>query len=88
MIDPFGSGRKSNPQAVLRVKTCFREVFEIGEETSLMVTELRCTEPGCPPIETVIAVLEESGTRQYKVHKSAPDVSEEDIRKLVEEEEV
>lgn len=87
MIGPFGSDRKSDPQAVSRIKACFREVFEIGEETSLMVTELRCTEPGCPPVETVIAVLDEGGTRQYKVHKSASDVSEEDIRKLVEGEE-
>lgn len=45
------------PESKSRVKGWFRKSFGIGEETSLMVTELRCSEPGCPPVETVIAVL-------------------------------
>lgn len=55
MIGPFGF--QSVPESKSRVKGWFRKSFGIGEETSLMVTELRCSEPGCPPVETVIAVL-------------------------------
>lgn len=88
MLDPFGSGRNSDPRAVSRIKACFRGIFEIGGGTSLMVTELRCAEPGRPPVETAIAVLDGSGTRQYKIHKPASEIVEEDIQKLIEWEEV
>jgi hypothetical protein len=47
-----------------------------------MVTELRCSEPGCPPLETVIAILSENGSRQYRLHKSIEEVAEDDIRRL------
>lgn len=47
-----------------------------------MVTELRCSEPGCPLLETVIAILSESGNRQYKLHKPIAEVGEDDVRDL------
>ncbi len=84
MIGPFGTGPGSGPEAKARVKELFREVFEVDEGASLMVTELRCTEPGCPPVETVIAILGEDCNQQYKIHKRASEVSEEDVRSLVE----
>jgi hypothetical protein len=48
-----------------------------------MVTELECREPGCPPIETVIALLEGPGkTTQFKIHKMAGDVTRSDVAQL------
>lgn len=46
-----------------------------------MATELRCTEPGCPPLETVVALMGEAGTgqRQFKIHKALGAVSYEDV---------
>jgi hypothetical protein len=82
MIGPFGS--RSGPEDKSRVKGWFRESFGLEGDVSLMVTELRCTEPGCAPVETVIAVLDASGNRRYKVHKPASEISEADIRKLAE----
>jgi hypothetical protein len=43
----------------------------------VMVTELRCSEPGCPPIETVIAILSKGANRQHKLHKRIEEVDEE-----------
>lgn len=31
-----------------------RKLWQCGPRESIMVNELRCNEPGCPPIETVI----------------------------------
>ena len=48
-----------------------------------MVTELKCLEEGCPPVETVIAILDAPGsTRQYKVHKPVMDIEYEDVVSL------
>jgi hypothetical protein len=39
------------------VKAWVREAWGLPEDAPLMVSELACSEPGCPPVETVIAVL-------------------------------
>lgn len=81
--DLFGGKRKSNSQATQQVKTWALDVLQLGEDTSLMVTELRCTEPGCPPIETVIALLKASHpTQQYKIHKPVADITLDDVATL------
>jgi hypothetical protein len=65
------------------IKARAAEALGLTDDVAVMVTELRCTEPGCPPLETVVAVL--SGTlptRQYKIHKPLADVTREDVRAL------
>lgn len=81
--DLLGGKRKSNSQAIQQVKAWILDALQLEEETSLMVTELRCTEPGCPPIETVIALLKPSHpTHQYKIHKPVTDITVEDVATL------
>ena len=81
--DLLGGKRKSNSQAIQQVKAWVFEALQLEEKTSLMVTELRCTEPGCPPIETVIALLKPSHpTQQYKIHKPIADISFDDVAML------
>jgi len=44
------------------------------------VTELACTVPGCPPLETVIAFwLEDAQRRHFKVFKPLEDVVLDDL---------
>lgn len=49
-------------------------------EVTVLVTELECTEPGCPPIETVIALLGAVRNVQYKIHKPVAEVGIDDVR--------
>lgn len=54
-----------------KVRGWLRHSLSLEEDTVIMVTELRCHEPGCPPLETVIAIVSEgSAPRQFKFHKS------------------
>ena len=63
-----------------QVKDWVREQLSLPPEVSVMVTELRCTEPGCPPTETVIAVLWGPGnTRQQKIPRAVVEVSSEEV---------
>ncbi len=67
--------------AVRALKDAARALFEATDEDAVVVNELRCTEPGCPPVETVVALLRRgSPPRQVKVHKAIVDVSVEDLR--------
>jgi hypothetical protein len=78
----FDSPRR-DPARTARIKAWAAEALGLGDEIAVMVTELRCTEPGCPPLETVVAVLGGGGpTRQYKIHKPLDDVTREDVRAI------
>jgi hypothetical protein len=83
MMDLFGGGPKPSSAKIAQVKQWVQERFTLAEDAIVMVTELRCTEPGCPPLETVIAVLDGPGSRrQYKLHKGVSSVTPEDIASL------
>jgi hypothetical protein len=66
-----------------QIKGWARELLAPGEAATIIVSELRCTEPGCPPVETVIAVLRGPGdTRQFKIHRPSAEVTREDVESL------
>lgn len=79
-------GGKDDGGASVRVKEWCREVFGVAEGTTVMVVELRCSEPGCPRLETSVALLNEDlETRQRKIHKPLAKIVYEDIAALAEE---
>lgn len=83
MIGAFGGRAGDDPARSSRIKAWVAAAFALQEGTAVMVTELTCTEPGCPPIETVVAILDGPGrTRRYKVHKPIADVTEPDVTAL------
>lgn len=42
--------------------------------------ELECHEPDCPPLETVVVVMEQGKkTRQWKFHKPIPGITAKDL---------
>lgn len=70
--------------AIRKLKSSARALFHADEDDAVVVNELTCTEPGCPPLETVIALLRAgSEPRQVKVHKAAVDVKEDDLRAAI-----
>ncbi len=80
----FGGKRTIQPEQADRIKDWTREVFHLNDETTVMVTELECREPGCPPVETVIALLKGPGnTQQYKIHKTVDQIGLSDVEGLV-----
>jgi hypothetical protein len=77
----FGPRRDSSQTA--RVKAMVADLVD-GEDITVLVAELACSEPGCPPVETVIALLSPSGNTQYKVHKPVAEVNLDDVRSALE----
>jgi len=78
-------GRPKRDIALIRkIKDWAYECLPISAEATVSVMELECREPGCPPLETVIAVMElGKETRQWKFHKSIPEVTREDLGLVV-----
>jgi hypothetical protein len=72
---------KANPEKVQDIKNWVYRILEVDSDISISISQLACREPGCPPIETVIAVLS-TPIRQYKLHKAVNEIDEMDIRGL------
>ena len=78
----FDSNRP-DPKAVRRIKMLVVDRFGLDESTTLAVAELRCHEPDCPPVETVITAREADGSmRNWRVAKPLSDVERADIEML------
>jgi hypothetical protein len=80
----FGGSDESRSAAIRTLKICAGRLFEASEDDAILVSQLRCTEPGCPPIETAVALLRKgSEPRHVKIHKPAVDVTVEDLRAAI-----
>ena len=75
-----GARPRPDPAASARVKDWATAVLHPGDECTVLVTELACTEPGCPPVETVIALLGRAEPTQWKLHKPVAAITENDVR--------
>jgi hypothetical protein len=67
-------------QALDRVKEWTRERFKLSQESAILVSEIACTLPGCPPLETVVAFWTADETRHhFKLFKPVEEVVSDDL---------
>jgi hypothetical protein len=78
-----GTNPRPDGTATARVKAWVTATLEPDDNRTILVTELACTEPGCPPVETVIALLQEGDRERWKLHKPAAAITEDDVRTLL-----
>lgn len=77
----FGAGAGREPGRAAEVKGWVGDLLGLGQDDTVLVAELRCSEPGCPPLETTIAVLPAGGgSRQFKIHKSLAELTFDCVR--------
>ena len=78
----LGTFRKKPDElaAFARIEGFVRARFGLATTDQVLVTELMCKVPGCPPLETVIAFWTADGTRHHvKVFKRAVEVVCDDL---------
>ena len=63
--------RPDHLQAIDRVKEWTRARFKLAEDVPILVSEVACGLPGCPPLETVIAFWTQTDTRHHSRCSSA-----------------
>jgi nitrate reductase delta subunit len=76
------SSKRQRPDlaAVDRIKLWTRARFGLADDAPVLVSEVACGLPGCPPLETVIAFWTDSETRHhFKVFKPIAEVVEDDL---------
>jgi|SRR6516225_624520 nitrate reductase delta subunit len=76
----FSRKSPEHREALTRVRDWTCERFKLADATAILVTELACGLPGCPPVETVVAFWTEDAKRhQFKIFKPVRDVVSDDL---------
>jgi hypothetical protein len=65
--------------ALDRVREWSRTRFKLADDTAILVAELACALPGCPPLETVIAFWSEERRHHFKIFKPVAEVTSDDL---------
>ena len=79
MFDQKGT----NPKMIRSLKEMFLKKFHLPESSTLSVAELRCHEPGCPPIETVItARMDDGSIKDWRISKPVDKIKQFDLEEL------
>jgi nitrate reductase delta subunit len=60
--------------ALARVREWTRERFALAADAAVVVSEVACSMPGCPPLETVVVFWIEETRHHFKFFKPARDV--------------
>jgi len=78
----FASKRKNvaNLEVLEQIKGWTRKRFKLPDETVILVAEVNCKIPGCPPVETVVAFWNEDNIRyRFKLFTPVDEVRNEDL---------
>lgn len=85
MTLPGMSGARPRPDraAVARVKAWVAATLDPDDGRTIVVSELACSEPGCPPVETVIGLLGGQEPQRWTLHKPVAAVTQDDVRRVL-----
>ena len=65
--------------ALDRVREWTRVRFRLPDDATIVVSEIACALPGCPPLETVIVFWEGETRHHFKVFKPTIEVVDDDL---------
>jgi hypothetical protein len=68
-----------NSGALERVREWTRARFTLAADETVMVSQIACSVPGCPPIETHVVFWTPAGRHHFKVFKPLAQVTEDDL---------
>jgi hypothetical protein len=66
-------------EALDRVREWTRLRFRLPDEAVILVAEIACRLPGCPPLETVVVFWIDATRHRFKVFKPVEQVVEDDL---------
>jgi hypothetical protein len=75
----FSKKSSGDGAAADRVCDWTRTRFALTDDDTVMVSEVACSVPGCPPIETHLVFWTAAGRHHFKIFKPLNDVRENDL---------
>lgn len=83
--NPFARKQPSGyPAAVANLKQEVERLLDLQGDAVVSIAELACREPGCPEIETVVAIMIDGAPpRLARIHKPIPEVTKQDLHQAL-----
>jgi hypothetical protein len=75
----FAKKDQQNSALTERVRDWTRQRFALADDETVMVSEIACQVPGCPPIETHVVFWTAAGRHHFKIFRPLAAVSEDDL---------
>jgi G3E family GTPase len=84
--DPFGRQTlEFSPYTLDQIRYWMRQNFGFSKETPIVVKEVPCVKPACPPIETaIVAVLRNEPPRHFKIQRPINEITFDHVYDLIE----
>ena len=85
VADPFGRNVDISPFTVDQIRYWTRQNLGFPPDAPIVVKEVPCVKPGCPPIETAIMVfLKNEPPRLFKIQQTINDITFDHVYNLIE----
>ena len=86
VVDPFGRDHlEISPFTLDQIRYWTRQNLGFSKDVPIVIKEVPCVKPGCPPIETALmAFLKGEPPRFYKIQKTINEVTFDDVYNLIE----
>jgi hypothetical protein len=75
----FARPSAENSAALDRLQNWTRARFKLADDETVLVSQIACGVPGCPPIETHVVFWTDAGRHHFKIFKPLAAVSEDDL---------
>jgi len=85
--DPFGRDESEDvsPLRLDQIRYWMRQNFGFPQDIPIVIKEVPCVKPGCPPIETAImAILVKEPPRLFKVQQPISQITFDHVYDLIE----
>ena len=70
-----GAPTAAQLEAIARVRDWVRARFTLAPDAAILVSQVACNLPGCPPLETVVAFWENEQRHHFKLFKPVAEVT-------------
>ena len=83
--DPFARFVEVSPYTLDQIRYWLRQNFALPKDTPIIIKEVPCVKPACPPVETAIMAMQKNAPpRLFKVQKPINEITFDHIYGLIE----
>ena len=83
--DPFARFIEISPYTLDQIRHWLRQNFQMPKDTPIIIKEVPCVKPACPPVETAIMAMQKNAPpRLFKVQKPISEITFDHIYDLIE----
>ncbi len=83
--DPFARFVEISPYTLDQIRYWLRQNFQMPKDTPIIIKEVPCVKPACPPVETALMAMQKNAPpRLFKVQKPINEITFDHIYDLIE----